>query len=476
MTDKSRRIMTIMIAAVLAVFILALVAVGAYSVGRSSMKDEDQTITAVVESIADAMQDGGDGKQDPEDDLGENSPHGQSVEQNKRESPDEESDKSDSSEITSGEGQQSGGESQVDEPEVRVPIDLEDIDTELMLEVWEIIDEVFDGNLPSSSDVTYQAIMGSMELLDDQFTRFIPPEIAERSRIQIQGGYEGIGAYVDLDEDGNLLIVRPIDGQPADKAGILAGDIVTQVDGQPVTGKPLVEIVAMVTGPRGTEVRLQIVREETGETFEITIVRERIEFPVVTSRMLDENIGYVRLTTFSNGADQQLQIAIDDLMVQNPVGLILDLRDNPGGLLAEAIKVSDLFLPEGIIAYQRDSQGIERVFESDDGDLAEVIPIVLLVNSGSASASEIVAGAVQDLGRGSIIGEQTLGKGSVQQSYTLSDGSELRVTIARWYTPNNVTIDEEGILPDIEVDTPADLGGPDDIQLQRAIQFIIDGE
>jgi carboxyl-terminal processing protease len=318
--------------------------------------------------------------------------------------------------------------------------------------------------------------MGSMELLDDQYTRFIPPEIAERSRIQIQGGYEGIGAYVDLDEAGNLLIVRPIDGQPADKAGLLSGDIVTQVNGQSITGMPLVEIVALITGPRGTEVRLTIVRDETGETFEVTIIRERIDFPVVSSRMLDENIGYVRLTTFSNGADQKLSMAIEELLAQEPMGLILDLRDNPGGLLAEAIEISDLFLPEGIVAYQRDTQGVERVFKSDSGDLAETIPLVLLVNSGSASGSEIVAGAIRDLERGIIIGEQTLGKGSVQQSYTLSDGSELRVTIARWYTPNNLTIDKEGILPDIEIDNPVDLGGEDDEQLQRAIEFILEGK
>ncbi|MGB3713256.1 MAG: S41 family peptidase [Candidatus Promineifilaceae bacterium] len=475
MTDKSKRVMTILIATVFVVFLVALVAVGAYAIGRNSTIEEDRTLTEVVDRISDTIQDGG-ASEDPDNEVEKVSPQNQSIEKEDQNSTDSANGASNSSEAATGEAQQSGGESQVTEPEIRIPVDLEEVDTELMLDVWEIINEEFDGALPSSSDVTYRAIIGSMELLDDQFTRFIPPEIAERSRIQIQGGYEGIGAYVDLDEAGNLLIVRPIDGQPADKAGLLSGDIITQVDGQTITGMPLVEIVAMVTGPRGTEVRLTIVREETGETFEITIVRERIEFPVVSSRMLEENIGYVRLSTFSNGADQHLSLAIDELLTQEPIGLILDLRDNPGGLLAEAIDVSDLFLPEGIVAYQRDSQGVERVFESNNGDLAETIPLVLLVNSGSASASEIVAGAVRDLKRGILIGEQTLGKGSVQQSYTLSDGSELRVTIARWYTPNNVTIDKEGILPDIEIGNPVDLGGDDDEQLQRAIQFILEGE
>jgi carboxyl-terminal processing protease len=475
MTDKSKRVMTVLTATVLMVFLIALVAVGAYAIGRNSKNEEGETFTAVDDSFTGAIQGGGE-RDDADDESVEVSPQNRSLEQEDDNSSDNADGDSASSEITSGEAQNSEGDLHLTESEIRIPVDLDDVDTELMLEVWEIINEEFDGALPSSSDVTYRAIIGSMELLDDQFTRFIPPELAERSRIQIQGGYEGIGAYVDLDEDGNLLIVRPIDGQPADKAGLLSGDIVIRVNGQSITGMPLVEIVAMVTGPRGTEVNLTIVRDETGETFEITIVRERIEFPVVSSRMLDENIGYVRLTTFSNGADQKLSAAIDELLGQEPMGLILDLRDNPGGLLAEAIEVSDLFLPEGIVAYQRDTQGVERVFESDNGDLAETIPLVLLVNSGSASGSEIVAGAIQDLERGILIGEQTLGKGSVQQSYTLSDGSELRVTIARWYTPNNLTIDKKGILPDIEIDTPVDLGGDDDEQLQRAIEFILEGE
>jgi carboxyl-terminal processing protease len=433
MTDKSKRILIILIGSVALVFLLAFIAIGAFILGRNSADVEEQNMTVIVDEVASAI----------EKELSETAPASSPVsaptsvqdsegDQDPTSQPPAQSSDTTAAEVDS--SRQTGDVTTQEEIEERVPVDLDSINGELLLEVWEIINREFDGSLPSSSDITYQSISASMELLEDQYSRFLPPEIAERSRIQIQGGYEGIGAYVDLTEDGNLLIVRPIDGQPADEAGLLGGDIVIRVDGSSITGMPLHEIVALVTGPKGTEVTLTVFREETGETIEFTIIRQRIDFPLVTSEMLEDNIGYVRLTSFSSGADKQLIAAIKELLDGEPVGLILDLRDNPGGLLAESIEISDLFLPEGIVAYQRDSQGNERIFESDDGDLAETIPLVVLVNEGSASGSEIVAGAINDLERGVLIGARTLGKGSVQQSYTLSDGSELRNWHGRYRT------------------------------------------
>jgi len=475
MTDKSKRILIILTGSVALVFLLAFVAIGAFILGRDSAYGAEQNRTVVVDEVADTIE-----KKISEplpasssDVPTASAPEIESNEETTSEEPTPSSSDGAEEEFSQN---QSADEFTQEEIEERVLVDLDSINDELLLEVWEIINREFDGSLPTSSDITYKSISCSMELLEDRYSRFLPPDIAERSRIQIQGGYEGIGAYVDLTEDGNLLIVRPIDGQPADEAGLLGGDIVIEVDGSSIAGIPLAEIVALVTGPKGTKVTLTVFREDTGETIEFTITRQRIDFPLVTSKMLEENIGYVRLTSFSSGADEQLTDAIKELLDNEPIGLIFDLRDNPGGLLAESINVSDLFLPEGIVAYQRDSQGNERIFESDDGDLAETIPLVVLVNEGSASGSEIVAGAINDLDRGVLIGARTLGKGSVQQSYTLSDGSELRVTIARWYTPDNITIGKEGIAPDIEVETPADLGGDEDGQLQRAIDFLLDLE
>lgn len=350
-------------------------------------------------------------------------------------------------------------------------------DLQLLWEVWQIIEAEYDGELPDDEELTYSAIQGVLKTLGDDFTRFAPPDVAERMREDLQGSFEGIGAFVRENEAGNAEIVRPMDGQPADIAGLKAGDVVTAVDGESMIGRSLDEVIALIRGPEGTEVVLTIAREGVDEPFEVAITRKRIEILTVESEMLDEGIAYVRLTSFNRQADSELRAAIEELLAQNPQGLILDLRDNPGGYLDQSIAVSDIFLPEGIVLYDRSSTfGTDDAYRSDDGDLAEDIPLVVLINAGSASASEIVAGAIKDHGRGTLIGETTFGKGSVQQSHMLSDGSELRVTIARWYTPNNESIDGTGIEPHIEVPTPDTLGGEGDTQLERAVEFLTEGQ
>lgn len=357
--------------------------------------------------------------------------------------------------------------------EILRSIDLNKADLDLLLEVWNIIAEEFDGQLPVGEDITYRAIDGSLELLNDRFTRFVPPTLAETLREQLEGSFEGIGAFVDLTEDGFLVIVRPIQGQPADLAGVESGDFVIQVDGQEIQGMSLDEIIAMVKGPKGSEVTLTIIRENRPDPFDVTITRDLIELPIVESEMIDGEIAYVRLTSFSSNSANQLNSALEGVLADSPKGLIIDLRDNPGGFLSQSVEVADLFLPKGIVLYQRDSLGNEEIFESDDDDIAEAIPLVVLVNAGSASASEIVAGAIQDRDRGILIGETTFGKGSVQHTHTLSDGSELRVTVARWYTPDNQSISEQGVVPDIFVETPDLFGGDQDTQLQRAIEYLL---
>jgi carboxyl-terminal processing protease len=222
---------------------------------------------------------------------------------------------------------------------------------------------------------------------------------------------------------------------------------------------------------------LTVRREGEEEPLEFTVRRELIEIPIIESEMLEDNIAYLRLTGFNRNADSQLREALSELLAQEPTGLVFDLRDNPGGFLDQSISVADVFLPEGVVLYERSSTfDLDQVHRSDDGDLGESIPLVVLVNAGSASASEIVAGAIQDRGRGPLVGETTFGKGSVQQTHTLSDGSELRVTIARWYTPDDESISGNGITPDIEVPSPIELGGDDDPQLQRAIDYLLTGE
>jgi carboxyl-terminal processing protease len=348
---------------------------------------------------------------------------------------------------------------------------------ELFDEVWEIVAREFDGQVPTDQERIYAAIEGSLATLDDQYTRFFRPEVAARMRENLSGAVEGIGAFVRQTDEGDIEIVRPIPGQPAEQAGIRPGDIIIGVDGEDIRGQSLDEVISKVRGPRGSEVTLTIERADAAEPLQFTIVRTRFEVPTIEAQMINDeaagDIAYIRLSSFSANAESQLTEALENLLAQNPNGLIFDLRDNPGGFLDQSIAVADLFLTSGIILFERNQVGLDQTFTADPGDIAESIPMVVLINAGSASAAEIVAGAIQDNGRAVLIGETTFGKGSVQRSRQLSDGSELRVTFARWFTPNNRTIDDQGISPDILVETDEVFmyASEEDIQLQRALEY-----
>lgn len=353
-------------------------------------------------------------------------------------------------------------------------------DLGLLWEVWEIVQRDFDGELPGEQELTYAVIRGAIDSLGDPHTRFIDPGAAVRMQERFEGAYDGIGAYVQENDQGLTEIVRPISGSPAEEAGLRPGDMVVAVDGESVIGKALDEVISYILGPAGTEVVITFVRRDIPEPFDVPITRAHIVIPVVVHEMLEDDIAYVELVSFNSLATDQLQRALQELLSQNPRGLILDLRNNGGGLLTQSVSVADLFLPEAVILYERNTQEvINEIFYASDGQIAEEIPLVVLINAFSASAAEIVAGAIRDHDRGVLIGETTFGKGSVQMPHTLSDGSQLNVTIAHWYTPANINIDEEGIAPDIEVEMdPTELiaDPADDVQLQRAIDYFLNGE
>ena len=359
---------------------------------------------------------------------------------------------------------------------------LSEADFAAFYEAWDIVADQYDGALPPTDELMESAIAGSLEALGDDYTRYVSPEVAERTRQDMGGAVEGIGAMVQENDEGLFEIVRPIDGQPADLAGLQAGDVIVEVDGQSVLEIDFDEVILMVRGPAGTTVNLKVMREGEEEPLEFSIVRARFEVAVVEYEMLPAEmtggaaIGYIRLTEFGATAEEKLLEALAAILAQQPAGLVFDLRDNPGGYLDQSVAVADAFLPAGVALFERNIRGLDQTFTTDDGDAAEEIPLVVLVNAGSASASEIVAGAIQDRDRAVLVGETTFGKGSVQQIHTLADGGELRVTVARWYTPDNHTIQDEGITPDIEVETPEDLGGPEDSQLVRAIDYILNGQ
>ncbi|MCP4423764.1 MAG: S41 family peptidase [Chloroflexi bacterium] len=362
------------------------------------------------------------------------------------------------------------------EDEEGIPSAQTEMDFAVFDEAWDVIEQIYDGDMPDEEDLLYSAIEGSVEVLGDDFTRFVRPEIAARLREDMGGAVSGIGAFVRENEEGFFEIVTPIEGQPADLVGLLPGDIVSEVDGESVIGLSFDEIIMMVRGPSDTTVVLTIARAGEAEPLEFSIVRATYEVPVVEFEMLPDNIAYIRLHEFNRNAEIRMLEALDELMPQQPRGLILDLRRNPGGFLDQSVAVADIFLPESVVLYRRNRSGLDDAFRADDGDIAERIPLVVLVNESSASASEIVAGAIQDNERGALIGTVTFGKGSVQNLVTLSDGSELRITTARWYTPDNNAIDGEGITPDIEVESPQEIGGEEDDQLQRAVEYILTGQ
>jgi carboxyl-terminal processing protease len=359
----------------------------------------------------------------------------------------------------------------------RVPAeDVAEIDLDVFYEAWAFIQDAYDGDIPPNEDILQALINGSIESLDDEFTRYIEPDVAARLREDMSGSVSGIGAFVRENDDGFFEIVAPIEGQPADLAGLKPGDLIIGVDGEDVIGISFDEVILLVRGEEGTAVTLSVARQGEAEPLEFTIIRARFDIPVVQSEMLDDNIAYVQLTEFSRDAGIRLEEAVAELLKENPTGMILDLRNNPGGFLDESIAIGDLFLDDGVVLFERNADGLDRTFRSNDGDIGEAIPLVVLVNGGSASASEIVAGAIQDTGRGILIGTTTFGKGSVQTVHGLSDGSELRVTIARWYTPADHSIDKEGITPDIEVEFPLDTPEDEDPQLDRAIEYLVSGE
>jgi carboxyl-terminal processing protease len=341
-------------------------------------------------------------------------------------------------------------------------------------EAWHILEEDFYSQLPTAQQMTYGAIRGVLTTLDDPYTVFVEPKPRRLEKDDLRGSFGGIGAWVSKREDGAIAL-KPMEDKPAQRAGILEGDVVIQVDDQEITpDMPLEDVILLIRGPIGTVVKLTISRAGHPEPLVFEITREKVETPTVTWRLLDEGqgLGYVSISLFTERTDKELETALKDLKTQGATHLILDLRNNSGGLLETAVDVASQFIPDGIILYEQRRDQEEKSYPVRRGGKATDIPLVVLVNAGTASASEIVAGAVQDSERGILIGESTFGKGSVQLVYDLSDQSSLHVTVAHWFTPNRHQITGNGLTPDIVVQlTEEDRAQDKDPQLDRAIAY-----
>ena len=338
-------------------------------------------------------------------------------------------------------------------------------------EVWDLVHERYLRQPVDDVALIEGAIDGMLATLDDPHTRYLSPQDQSAAQESMAGEFQGIGAEVE-DVDGNITVVSPIDGSPAAAAGIQPGDILRQADGGELTGMDVSEAAALVRGPAGTTVSLVVERD--GELLNIDIVRDVIKLATVRGEILEEGIAYVRLSRFGNTTDEELADLLPELMAEDPSGMILDLRRNPGGALDTTVEIADQFLDEGLVLVERFGDGEDRPFEDSDEGLAQDIRLVVLIDEGSASASEVLAGAIQDRDRGTIIGQVTFGKGTVQTWHTLSNNGGVRVTIAEWLTPGNGSINEVGLTPDYFISLPetAEDGEFEDTQLQAAIDYL----
>ena len=321
----------------------------------------------------------------------------------------------------------------------------------------------------SEDDLLHGAAKGMVEAWKDPYTRFVTPQRLKDEEIDLEGKYGGLGMYIG-DRDGQILVISPMEDSPAERAGLKPKDQIVKVDDEVVIGWTSDRVVQKLRGEPNTKVTVWVRREGEEELLEFAITREIIKLYSVRHEMLSDDIGYLKLTQFKHSTNDEARSAVREMLKQGMRALILDLRNNGGGLLDASVKISSMFLKDGMIVETRGrAERFNERYNVDKSLYLTNIPMVVLINGGSASASEIVAGALNDRGRAKLIGEKSFGKGSVQTLFPLTDGSGLYVTIARYYTPSGKVIDHVGLSPDIEVKGEPDRDKAKDLQLQRAI-------
>ena len=364
------------------------------------------------------------------------------------------------------------------------------LDFQLMNEAWDTIEKVYvDRAAVKPKQMTYGAISGMVDSLGDTgHSQFLTPEMVKQEHHLTRGELEGIGAELRM-RNNQVVIVAPLDDSPAQRAGLKPGDIILKVNGQDVTGLPLEQVVTRILGPQGTLVKLTVLNPKTGVAKEIDLIRARVTIHSVTwHRLPGTAAAHLRIAMFSKGVSKDLRKLLIDMEKEQMAGLILDLRNNPGGLLDEAVAAASEFLNSGNVLLEKDAAGEITPIPVKQGGVANRLPMVVLVNGGTASGAEIVAGALQDNRRVSLVGEKTFGTGTVLQSFPLSDGSAVLLAVEEWLTPAGNVIWHQGITPDVVVSLPPDvtsliperekgmtaseLRGSGDIQLLRALDLL----
>lgn len=351
----------------------------------------------------------------------------------------------------------------------------EDVDLNLFWTVWgELEKKYVNKDALDKENMVYGAIQGMVDSLEDPYTVFMTPSESEEFDASLNGKLEGIGAELTV-ENKNLVVVSPLRKSPAEKAGLLAGDIIYKIEGEDASDMTLLEAVTKIRGEKGTTVTLTIIRENVAKPFDVSIVRDSINIESVTVEELEDGqIAYISVNQFNDRTNEEFGKAISELLLDEPKGVIVDLRFNGGGYLDIAVELLSYLLPSHTEAVTLKERGKEDniLYTNGNAKLLDV-PLVVIVNGSSASASEIVAGAIQDHERGVVLGTQSFGKGSVQEVEDFADGSSIRLTIAKWFTPNGRTIDEVGLTPDIIVElTEEDIAKEYDRQKEEAIKYL----
>ena len=341
-----------------------------------------------------------------------------------------------------------------------------------LAEVWELLNrEHIDSDDLDPQVISNGAIRGMLRALDDPYASFLDREQYSLEREDIRGFFGGIGAEVGI-RDGMMTILAPMPDTPAEAAGVRPGDLILEVDGESIQGLSLLEVVRLIRGEKGTKVTLLLRHLNSSEPVSIEIERDIINLESISLLMQVGRIGHLRLSGFTGTTADELEKALERFERSQGVGLVVDLRNNPGGLVSSVVDVTSQFIGNGLVLYQVDASGNRRNWGVKSGGKALEIPMVVLVNEFSASASEVFAGAIIDNGRATIIGNTTFGKGSVNNLWPLNDGSGVNFTTARWFTPNGTLIEGEGITPDVLLETVED--DDDDVHLDRAIEILKD--
>ncbi len=352
-----------------------------------------------------------------------------------------------------------------------------EVDLSLFWQVWRLLQQryIAPGDL-KLQPMLYGAISGMVRGVGDPFTVFMPPKENKDFHSTLQGTLEGIGAELTV-KDGLVTVVSALKGSPAARAGVEAGDVIVKIDGAPIGTIPLDQVVDRIRGPKGTTVALVLMRKGSPAPLTMSIVREKIIVPTVESKILtlpSGQLGYVALNEFGDSSMQEIRTALASFKGKPIKGLILDLRYNGGGYLDGAVELASMFVEKGTIVTVQNRGGALDPHPASGSPLLPTIPLAILINQGTASASEIVAGALQDFHRATIIGMKSFGKGTVQEVIDLPGGSSLRVTIARWLTPNGKNLGKEGVRPDIALERdPGELANGKDSQLQAATDWLL---